>query len=158
MHLCSYQDYVHIQLGVHSIHDPSSLALIVAPCSLPPLWFPTTPSFSVSLSFGLPLQFIARGSQTAEKPPCMERSVISTLSAKHTAFHIVLQGLGQIAIFMGHDKGNATLCSHFLPPDVRTCHDSPYWKLVCVVCVCLCVFCREKMNMNIVVALLSRRQ
>lgn len=30
--------------------------------------------------------------------------------------HIVLQGPGQIAIFMGHDKGNAALCSHFLLP------------------------------------------
>ena len=52
----------------------------------------------------------------------MERSVISTLSSKHTAFHIVLQGLGQIAIFMGHDKGNAALCSHFLLPNVRAGH------------------------------------
>lgn len=72
--------------------------------------------------FGPPLRFIARGRQTAEKPPCMERSVISTLSSKHTAFHIVLQGLGQIAIFMGHDKGNAALCSHFLLPNVRAGH------------------------------------
>lgn len=78
------------------------------------------PSFSPS--FGPPLRFIARGRQTAEKPPCMERSVISTLSSKHTAFHIVLQGLGQIAIFMGHDKGNAALCSHFLLPSVRAGH------------------------------------
>lgn len=119
--------HFHAQLRVggftlHHIPDPSSSPLVVVPFALPPLSFPTTPPFSVSPSFGLPPQFIAQGRQTAEKPPCMERSVISTLSAKHTAFHIVLQGLGQIAIFMGHDKGNATLCSHFLLPDVKAGH------------------------------------
>lgn len=82
--------------------------------------FQRLPPFSPS--FGPPLRFIARGRPTAEKPPCMERSVISTLSSKHTAFHIVLQGLGQIAIFMGHDKGNAALCSHFLLPGVTAGH------------------------------------
>lgn len=112
-------------------------------CLCPPSSFISNYSLSLSLSlpFGLPLRFIAWGRQTAKKPPCMERSVISTLSAKHTAFHIVLQALGQIAIFMGHDKGNATLCSHFLLPDVRVgaCCYSLYWKLVCVVCdVCVC--------------------
>lgn len=34
--------------------------------------------------------------------------------------HIVLQGPEQIAIFMGHDKGNAALCSHFLLPGAGT--------------------------------------
>lgn len=116
--------------------------------------------------FGLPLRFIARGRQTAEKPPCMERSVISTLSAKHTAFHIVLQGLGQIAIFMGHDKGNATLCSHFLLPNVRARHAVIHYIgnqfVQCVTCVRVCCWVAwlktEKTNMNIVVGLPSIRQ
>lgn len=58
------------------------------------------------------------GNQTQLKPPGIELSVISTLSVKYAVFHIVLQGLQQIAIFMGHDKENPTLCSHFLLSDV----------------------------------------
>lgn len=123
-------DSVHLlqpnaaQDGLATPLTPSLSFLIVAPLALPPLSFPATLSFffSLSPSFGPPLRFIARGRPTAEKPPCMERSVISTLSSKHTAFHIVLQGLGQIAIFMGHDKGNAALCSHFLRPGVGAGH------------------------------------
>ena len=125
-----------------SVGLPSTTSLTPAhllSLSLPPLSCPT-PSLplSLSFSFGLPLRFIARCGQTAEKPPCMERSVISTLSSKHTAFHIVLQGLGQIAIFMGHDKGNATLCSHFLLPNVRAGHAMIHY-IGNSVCVCVCV-------------------
>lgn len=106
-----------------------------------------------SPSFGPRLRFIARGRPTAEKPPCMERSVISTLSSKHTAFHIVLQGLGQIAIFMGHDKGNAALCSHFLLPGVRAGHAVIHPAGNCLSGICCYVAERETTSMNIVVKL-----
>lgn len=110
---------------------------------LPPFFSP---------SFGPRLRFIARGRPTAEKPPCMERSVISTLSSKHTAFHIVLQGLGQIAIFMGHDKGNAALCSHFLLPGVRAGHAVIHPTGNCRGLSGICCYVAEKETcMNIVV-------
>lgn len=52
--------------------------------------------------------------QGSAEPLTVKLSVIHTLSAKYTTFHIVLQALFQIAIFEKHDKGIAAIASHIL--------------------------------------------
>lgn len=67
----------------------------------------------------------------------------------------MLQGLGQIAIFMGHDKGNAALCSHFLLPGVRAGHAviHPVGNCRGLSGICCYVAERETTSVNIVVKL-----
>lgn len=78
---------------IYSIFDPppNNPSPLSAPptscCSTPTPLQPSTPPplHPPTPLLALLLRFIAPGSQTAEKPPRAERSVISTLSSKHSA-------------------------------------------------------------------------
>lgn len=88
---------------IYSVCDPSSPHLTPLSNAPPPVFWPSC-------------DLLRRAVRRRRNLPA--RSDLSSLHYHPNTLpaHIVLQGPGQIAIFMGHDKGNAALCSHFLLP------------------------------------------